>query len=208
MGGQQTGTRKHVSFFLACCLVSAFGMAGCADFPGIYRRPGGPETIQGVSERGQERISKARVLYDHGEYRAALREAEAVLKTQFQGASDEALFLTGLIYAHPNNPDRDWQESLKRFRRLKEAFPVSGTNEGAELYALLIAQIVEQEKTIGDLEKKRTELLKTVEAEKGKGKERQQETERLRVELETLKDQLEKLKEIDLGMEEKKIRGK
>ena len=208
MGGQQTGTGKHISFFLACCLVSAFGVGGCADFPAMVRRPAGPETIQGVSERGQERIAKARVLYDHGEYRAALREAEAVLKNQFHSSGDQALFLTGLIYAHPNNPDRDWQESLKRFQRLKEAFPVSATNERAELYALLIAQIVEQEKTIGDLGKKRTELLKTVEAEKEKGKELEQETERLLVELETLRDQLEKLKEIDLVMEEKKIRGK
>lgn len=204
MGRKRTGTGKHISFFFACCVVSFLGICGCARLIGTSQHQGGPETTKSFSGKGEGPLSKARVLYDHGEYQAALGEAEAVLKTHFHSEGDEALFLTGLIYAHPNNPDRDWQEALKRFQRLKEGFPMSSMNERAELYALLVAHIAEQDRAIGDLGKKRSQLEKTVEAEQEKGKELEQEIERLRAETTTLKDQLEKLKQIDLVIEEKK----
>jgi tetratricopeptide (TPR) repeat protein len=208
MGRKRTGTGKHISFFRACCVVSFLGICGCASLLGTSQHQGGPGTTKSLSGKGEERLSRARVLYDHGEYQAALEEAEAVLKTHFRSAGDDALFLTGLIYGHPNNPDKDWQEALKRFQRLKQAFPLSSMNERAELYALLVAHIAEQDRAIGDLGEKKAQLLKTVEAEKEKGKELEQEAERLRAETATLRDQLEKLKQIDLVIEEKKNQAK
>jgi hypothetical protein len=154
------------------------------------------------------RLAKARVLFDHGEYAASLQEAEGVLKTNFVSSGDEALFLIALIYGHPDNPNKDWQASLKRFQRLKEAFPLSELNERAELIALLIAQVAEKDRAIDDLKKAKARLIKAVEKEKTKEKELEKEAARLQAETANLRDQLEKLKEIDLGMEEKKNQAK
>lgn len=208
MGRKRTGKGKYISFFLACCVVSFLGICGCVGPLGTSTNQGGSVTTKSLSENDEGRLSEARALYEHGQYQAALREVEAVLKTHFRSKGDEALFLTGLIYAHSNNPDKNWQESLMYFQKLKEAFPLSSWNKRAELHALLVAHIVEQDRAIDDLKKHNKQLLKKVETGKEKGKELEAEAERLRAETATLKDQLEKLKQIDLVIEEKKNQAK
>jgi FtsZ-binding cell division protein ZapB len=143
-------------------------------------------------------------LLEQGEYETSLREAEAVLEAHAKTLGDEALLLTGLIYAHPDNPYKDYRKSLDRFGRLKQEYPESRTNQLAYWFALFVSKMDEENGKIGELKEKTADLEKAVAEEQANGKKLKRETERLQEQTQALKDQLVKLKEIDLVIEQKK----
>jgi hypothetical protein len=208
MGGEQTRKGKHVSFFLTCCVIIYFGLGGCTGRWAPFQHQKGPSKAENFFGTHEGALAKARVLLDHGEYEAARKEADSILKTDYGRSGDGALFLIALIYAHPKNPDTNWQKSQQYFQRLKKEFPSSLVTERAELIALLVAQLDEKDKKIRVLNKKKAQLLQSIASEKAQREGIQEEAKKLQAEAENLKDQLEKLKEIDLGMEEKKNEAK
>jgi len=131
-----------------------------------------------------------------GEYGASLRETKEVLRLYPRTLGDEALFQMGLIYACPKNPDQDYQRSLKRFQRVIKEFPQSRVKNQAEVWVLFIQEIMDKEREIGELKQKNSHLGKALKKEKENAKE-------LESQVEKLKDQLLRLKEIDLGIEKK-----
>ena len=86
----------------------------------------------------------------------------------------------GLIYAHPDNPNPDCQKSLECFQRLVKEFPKSGVRDEAEIQVLFLQR-----------------LNKEINILKGRLKEEKKR-------IDNLENQIEKLKEIDLVIEEKK----
>jgi SMC interacting uncharacterized protein involved in chromosome segregation len=82
----------------------------------------------------------------------------------------------GLIWAHPDNPQRDYNKALKCFRRLVRDFPRSALEEKARVWIGAIDELTRRESQIKDLEE-------TVSA---------------------LKKRLNALKKIDISVEEKK----
>lgn len=204
MGRKRTGKGKHVSFFVACCLTFMFGGYGCTGILRTQSHGDRPGEMYSHKRAGQEALVKARVLLEHGEYEASLREAEAVLEAHAKILGDEALLLTGLIYAYPDNPDKDYRKSLERFERLKQEYPESQENQLAVWFSLLVSETAEKDRRIAELTEKLEDLEKTVVEEQAKQKKLKQETVRLQEQTQVLKDQLEKLKEIDLVIEQKK----
>ncbi|MBW1829597.1 MAG: hypothetical protein JRI74_09275 [Deltaproteobacteria bacterium] len=83
----------------------------------------------------------------------------------------EALYLMGIIYAHPQNPDSSLDRSLESFHILIKKHPKSDLTREAEAWVSTLRKIKKRDKEILEL-----------------------------------KDQIDKLKEIDLGIEEKKRR--
>ena len=118
-----------------------------------------------------------------GKYRQSMRETKEVLRLYPRTLGDEALFQMGLIDACPKNPDHDYRRSLKRFQRVINEFPRSKVKNQAEVWVLFIREIDE-------LKQKNSHLGKALKKEKEN--------------VEKLKDQLLRLKEVDLGIEEKK----
>jgi outer membrane protein assembly factor BamD (BamD/ComL family) len=137
--------------------------------------------------KGEGRLARADTLLAKGEYGASLRETKEVLRLYPRALGDEALFQMGLIYACPKNPDQDYQRSLKRFGRVIKEFPKSKMRNQAEAWVLFIQEIMDREREIGDLKQRNSHLESQVEK---------------------LKDQLLRLKEIDLGIEKKKSQAK
>jgi tetratricopeptide (TPR) repeat protein len=173
MGREPTRKGKYVLLYPACCIALFFGIWGCTHFA--------------EKRKGQGRLGRAGTLLAKGEYGASLRETKEVLRLYPRTSGDEALFQMGLIYACPENPDQDYEKSLKCFRRVIKEFPKSKMRNQAEARVLFIREIMDREREIGDLKQRNSHLESQVEK---------------------LKDQLLRLKEIDLGIEKKKSQAK
>ena len=104
--------------------------------------------------RGQEFLSL-------GKYKEALQENQKVLSL-FDKAlyRDKALFNIGLIYAHYDNPEKDYEKSRMHFEKLVQQFPQSPFVEQAKIW-LGIFNVIEREKQVDiEIEKKKKELTR------------------------------------------------
>ena len=171
MGRERTRKGKHLLFYPACCIALLLGLWGCTHFQEKWR--------------GEGRLARAETLLAEGKYEEAISKAREVLRLYPRTLGDEALFRMGLIYVYPENPDQDYERSLKCFQRVIKEYPQSKLRNQAKVWAYVLREIMDKERKIGEL--------------KGKVKELQSQAEKL-------KDQLLRLKEIDLGIEKKKSR--
>jgi len=118
-------------------------------------------------------------LKNKGDYKGALKENEKIVRLfPFESPGDSALFDMGLIWLHPDNPQKNYFKSLASFERILSDYPRSTLKEKARVYSGIIKKLVRYEGEINDLKETVTEL----------------------------KNRLETLKEIDIGIEEKRRR--
>jgi len=138
MGGERTGTRKHFFCFLAVliCLL----LSGCEAFDNTLNRSPVLRTLWPRDEP-REHLVRAQELLVQGEYEAALEEDRKVLSlAQNSPPSDEALYNSGLIYAHPDNPNRDYDKSAAFLKRVVSEYPRSPRAESARIWARVIKE--------------------------------------------------------------------
>ncbi len=126
--------------------------------------------------QGKQDLAKARALMFKGDYEASLKYNKEVLRQFPRMLGDQALFQMGLNYAHPENPNPDNQKSIECFQKIIEKFPKSSIGDEAVIWILFIQKTIENKKMFDNLQRDK----------------------------ENLKDQIEKLKNIDLGIEDKK----
>jgi len=126
--------------------------------------------------QGKQDLAKARILMSKGDYEAALKYNREVLRQFPRTLGDQALFQMGLNYAHPENPNPDNQKSIEYFQRIIEEFPKSSIRYEAVTWTLFLQKTIENKKRFDNLQRQE----------------------------ENLKNQIEKLKKIDLGIEDKK----
>ncbi|MCP4252157.1 MAG: tetratricopeptide repeat protein [Candidatus Scalindua sp.] len=126
--------------------------------------------------QGKQDLAKARALMFKGDYEASLKYNKEVLRQFPRMLGDQALFQMGLNYAHPENPKPDNQKSIECFQKIIEKFPKSSIGDEAVIWILFIQKTIENKKMFDNLQRDK----------------------------ENLKDQIEKLKNIDLGIEDKK----
>ena len=113
MGRERNRTREYLYLFIACVIF--LSLAGC-----------GTLKEMGAKRETRESLLKSQRLLDQGDYEGALKENQKVLSLYGNvPPGDEALFNTGLIYAHPGYPKRDYQKSMDCFKRLVKVFPQS-----------------------------------------------------------------------------------
>ena len=158
MGRKRTWKRQHLLFYFVCCMIITSGLTACAHLE---------ETWQ-----PKDPILQARIFMKNGEYKAALGEIEKNLRSGQVDHADEALYLMGVIYAHPKNPGASLNRSIESFQILIKKHPQSDRKQEAVAWISKLRKIRTMEKEILDL-----------------------------------KDQIDKLKKIDLGIEEKKRRN-
>ncbi len=183
MGRKRTRKRKHLLFYVACCVTLLFASWGCVHAP--------------KTREVQGRLAGAETLLAAGQYWASLAETNEVLELYPQTLRGEALFQKGLIYASPKNPERDYKKSIELFETVVKEFPQSDARGGANACVLFVQQIMDIEKEIGELKKANGRLGKAL-------KEQKRRTKKLRAKADKLKRVLLKLKEVDLGVHEKK----
>ena len=176
MGRKRTGKRERLFFHLVCILIGPLILGGCA-------------------LNGTRLLTESQDLMARGEYSRALEKNQELLE-KYPQMGDLALFQMGLITAHPKNPDKDYQNSLRYFQRLITEFPKSDLKNQAQIWELSLQKTIEKDKKIVALQRQ-IEKLKKIDARSSR------EAIEKDKKIEDLQNQMEKLKEIDLGIQEK-----
>jgi outer membrane protein assembly factor BamD (BamD/ComL family) len=91
----------------------------------------------------------SRKLFAQGEYATALKESQQVL--YFTGPDiprDEALFFSGMIYAHAANPGRNDAKALASLQKLIRDYPQSPLGENAKIMIRLLQENEQLDRTV------------------------------------------------------------
>ena len=143
MGRKRTGKRKFICFcFAGLILLSPLG---CALVEKV--KIGAPER-----EEAYLTLARARELLSQRDYEGALSENQKIVSlTTGAPPEDEALLNMGIIYAHPENPKKDYGQSIKFFRKLMKDFPQSPRAEEAKVFAGMLADNEKSSRSIEEL---------------------------------------------------------
>lgn len=204
MDGKRIRERMHVLFYLACILSLPWLFPACAHLPGTVM---GEYYFQQADSRMKE-----------GNYRAALEANQTILERLPHMLGDQALYRMGLIYIHPENENADEEKGLQTFQRIVNKYPSSALREKARLWVLILGKMHRREKDIREMNRQLAILTKDIGEKQGKiqgfniSQQKDGETiknlrERIgsmELQIKNLKEQMEKLKKIDLGIEAKK----
>lgn len=176
MGDEQTRKRKHLFLHIACCMITLVSISGCMHVRQKWQ--------------AEDRLSNARKLMSQGAYEEALQESKEALRLYPHSIGDRALYIIGLLYVHPVNPNRDYETSLENFERLIEEFPESPLRNDTEIWIVVIREI-------GTLRRDLVQANEMIE-------QRNKRISVLERQIQELKDQIEELKKVDLGIQERK----
>ncbi len=148
--------------------------------------------------KGKQDLAIAKTFMFEGDYNSSILYNKKVLDQFFKSLGDQALFQMGMTYVHPENPNLDNQKSLESFEKIIEEFPKSSIRDEAWIWSLVLQKIIKSDK-----EYVRLKQQKHIENNK-RLDDLLHKNESLRHQIEGLKSQIKKLKEIDLGIEDKK----
>ncbi len=100
-------------------------------------------------------------LLDLGDFKGSFEENQKVLSL-FPNTppGDSALFNMALVYAHYNNPDRNYKKSIAYFKRLTEEFPKSMLHEQAKIWIEVLETMEKAKQVDIEIEEKRKELTR------------------------------------------------
>ena len=139
--------RKRQYIYLCIAGVAFFTFLGCAAMREVEMRSSADKSLL----RGQE-------LFARGDYAGALRENQAVVSAfDKKPPGDRALFSMGLIYAHHDNPQRDYKQSRAYFKKFIEDYPQSALAGQADMWVHVIDEIAKEKRIARELEKKQVE---------------------------------------------------
>jgi len=146
LGRKRTGTRERLYLSIAGIIFISF--AGCATWKGMEAK-----------REARENLITAQKLLDQGDYEGSLKENQKVLSLYGHvPPGDEALFNTGLIYAHYGYAKRDYKKSLDIFKRLVKVFPQSPLAGQAKIW---IGILQENERLTREIEEVNKTLKKS-----------------------------------------------
>ena len=206
MGTKQDRKRKYFFLHLTCLGLLTFILFGCLHFS---------KKLQGqqLLEEGMDQMV-------NGQYAESMEKNLAVLNNYPRNLADQALFQIGLLYAQPHNPNQDYEKSLGSFNKLLGEFPESRLGYQSQLWVRSIRDAIDKKQKIERLNSKNVSLGKIIERQKIEMALLQKKIETREnadlimslektvkdqeKEINQLLDQIEKLKRVDLGIEEKK----
>ena len=201
MGRKSARAGKYFCFCLALLILS-----GCS-------------LLRDWREQRQSRelMLQGHGLFMDGDYEAAAKKyREAMILARHHAPADAASYNIGLVYAHPNNPERDNPKAIESFSKVINDYAESPWVEQAKIWvgvlqqaersaqeAKLSREAIEQSNQTIERSRQDAEKFRLA-AEKSK-----QEMDRTRQELEKSRQVLERANQIDIEIEQKKReRGK
>jgi hypothetical protein len=154
------------------------------------------------------------------QYEASMAKNLTVLNKFPHSLNDQALFQMGLLYAHPENPNQNYQKSLGAFNKILNEYSKSRLRHQAQLWVLIVEDAIDKKQKIGILDKEKISLTRAVEQQqieiailqkKLVTRENVDLIDSLentvaeqKQEITQLLEQIEKLKRVDLKIEEEK----
>lgn len=103
----------------------------------------------------------AQKFMEKGNFEASLDAGQKSLsRSGKKPPGDEALFHLGLVFAHYNNPKKDYKKSISFFERIVKEYPRSPLAEQAKIW-IAVLNMIEQSKLVDiQIEEMKKELLK------------------------------------------------
>jgi hypothetical protein len=197
MGGKHTSRRQHLYIYITCGLILVSWLAGC--------------THLAEKKLDQQRLLKARRLIEKGDFEAALNRYRYLRLNSPRSFGDIALYQMGLIYSHPDNPNRDLSKALAAFNTILYEYRNSPLRLEADIWMALIEEYQYNRDQVSKLFDKYDKLEKTlgqketqIDALHIEMDQMRQKIKSLQMKLTQLRTQMERLKQIDLGIDAKK----
>lgn len=176
MGRKHSRQRQHIFLYIACGLSLWLVGAGCT-----HLQPLGEE---------EKLVFQAKSSFAKSDFTTSMIYWREILERFPDTQGDRALYAMGLAYASPEYPDANYQTSLSHFKMLIREYPESALKTQAKIWTSILERTIEKEKEVDQKNTKVDLLEKQLKAEHKKIGE--------------LLNQIKSLKEIDLGIEEKK----
>jgi len=187
MGRKYSRQRKHFFLYIACWISLLLAGTGCAPYYNLYNDE--PFLFDQYSEANQL-LLEAKLSFSSGDFLASLKKNQEMLNRFPQKYGSHALYMMGLIYANPEYTYVNYDISIHFFKKLVKEYPESVFKDKAKIWIWLLNQNMDYAEK-NDKKNKRIDLL---ENELKTGKK----------EIINLQNQIKRLKEIDLGIEEQK----
>jgi hypothetical protein len=160
---------------------------GCAPYYNLYNDD--PFSFSQYSEANQL-LLQAKLSFENGDFLTSFKKSQEMLNRFPQTYGEHALYMMGLIYANPEYIYVNYDISIHFFKKLVNEYPESVFKNRAKIWISLLNQSTDYAKMI-DKKNERISFLEN----------------KLRIEkreIINLQNQLKRLKEIDLGIEERK----
>lgn len=143
MGRERSRARQL--FFLCLAGLNFFFFLGCASISKLISPPAEApvEKIppQKTLSPADKSIEKANNLLQQGKFEASVKENERALSLAGKNSpGDRALFNMGLIYAHGDNPQKDYEKSINFFNMILKDYPRSPLVEEAKVYIRILQE--------------------------------------------------------------------
>jgi len=206
MGKKHTWKGKHLFLYIAGLTILPLAILGCLHLS--------------QKQQGEMLLARGMGQMHRGQYYEAMETNLAVLNKYPSSLADQALFQIGLLYAHPENPNQEYQQALSSFNKILSRFPDSPYTDQAQVWVLTIRNLYEKSREIDQSNAKVVSLERSVEEQKNSINHLQNQIEKLKdanmiaalkktvneqkKEINFLREQIEKLKRVDLRIEEKK----
>jgi len=176
MGRKHSRQRQHVFLFIACCLSIWLVAAGCTH-------------LHHIGEE-EKLVLQAKSSFSKSDFATSMTYWQEILERFPDTRGDQALYAMGLAYAFPEYPDANYETSLNLFKMLINEYPESVYITQSKIWISILERTIEKEKEIEEKNRKAELLENQLKAEDKK--------------IRQLLNQIKRLKEIDLGIEEKK----
>jgi tetratricopeptide (TPR) repeat protein len=139
-----------------------------------------------------------------GDFESAMMDNEKALKQYPDLVGDRALYQRGLFYAHPKNPVQDYAKAIDAFTRLRKTYPDSQLYSEAEVWIVTLEAMGQERQAVADLMKKNADQGQSVDRLKNQIAAQKAQLASQLKQIQELETQLEKMKNVDLGIERKK----
>lgn len=187
MGRKYSRQRKHFFLYIACWISFWLAGTGCAPYYNLYNDE--PFSFDQHSEANRL-LLEAKLSFSSGDFLTSLKKNQEMLNRFPQKYGSHALYMMGLIYANPENTYVNYEISIHFFKKLVKEYPQSVFKDKAKIWIWLLHQNMDYAEKV-DKKNKRIDLLEN-------------ELKTQKKEIINLQNQIKRLKEIDLGIEEKK----
>ena len=157
-----------------------------------------------------KKLKKADALMANDNFPRSLRYCKDVLNGFPRSLGDRALLQMGLIYAHPENPGRDYEKAMTSFQTVLDKYPESIHIHEAEIWSMFFKEMDRKSGLIKDIRLRARYLENSIRAQEDHIVKledhiwkQEEDIGSLEADIESLENQIKMLKEIDLGIEEK-----
>ena len=162
MGGKRSGKRDY--FFLFITGLIFYSLFSCA----LVKEKPVEKVVEKVVEKTivieKENCTHQHVLESlerHEDFETLLKQKlETLAALPKNRPADELLFVLGLLYAHPENPNKNYKKALTFFQRVINEYPRSACVREAKIWAGVLDDIERAAKVDLEIEQKKKELGK------------------------------------------------